>query len=218
MALSISALIVAVAGVGQAVLPEPDVRFAWIAGIPANVARALLLVGSAVYIRYTYRYEHRQETRQRSRQRRGTLTPQPLQRAGCSLRRGAHHGVVLTTTPQPLQRAGCGLRARKECSPRRLARFPTGPRRREREQLLGAPSSSSGADGAAPRRELPDHLHAALTTALTTAFTDAEARAIRQMATLTTALTDAEARAIRQMATGTYLLLSKRGDDHLMVT
>ena len=182
MALSISALIVAVAGVGQAVLPEPDVRFAWIAGIPANVARALLLVGSAVYIRYTYQYEHRQETRQRSRQRRGTLTPQPLQRAGCS--------------------------------PRRLARFPTGPRRREREQLLGAPSSSSGADGAAPRRELPDHLD----TALTTALTDAEARAIRQMATLTTALTDAEARAIRQMATGTYLLLSKRGDDHLMVT
>ncbi len=214
MALSISALIVAVAGVGQAVLPEPDVRFALIAGIPANVARALLLVGSAVYIRYTYRYEHRQETRQRSRQRRGTLTPQPLQRAGCSLRRGAHHGVVLTTTPQPLQRAGCGLRARKECSSRRLARFPTGPRRREREQLLGAPSSSSGADGAAPRRELPDHLD----TALTTALTDAEARAIRQMATLTTALTDAEARAIRQMATGTYLLLSKRGDDHLMVT
>jgi hypothetical protein len=190
LALSISALIVAVAGVGQAVLPEPDVRFALIAGIPANVARALLLVGSAVYIRYTYRYEHRQETRQRSRQRRGTLTPQPL------------------------QRMGCGLRARKECSPRRLARFPTGPRRREREQLLGAPSSSSGADGAAPRRELPDHLDAALTTALT----DAEARAIRQMATLTTALTDAEARAIRQMATGTYLLLSKRGDDHLMVT
>ena len=91
---------------------------------------------------------------------------------------------------------GCGLRARKECSPRRLARFPTGPRHREREQLLGAPSSSSGADGAAPRRELPDHLDAALTTALT----------------------DAEARAIRQMATGTYLLLSKRGDDHLMVT
>jgi hypothetical protein len=109
---------------------------------------------------------------------------------------------------------GCGLRARKECSPRRLARFPTGPRRREREQLLVAPLSSSGADGAAPRREQPDHLHAALTTALT----DAEARAIRQMATLTTALTDAEARAIRQMATGTYLLLSKRGDDHLMVT
>ena len=97
MALSISALIVAVAGVGQAVLPEPDVRFAWIAGIPANVARALLLVGSAVYIRYTYRYEHRQETRLRSRQRRGTLTPQPLQRAGCSPRRGAHHGGVLTT-------------------------------------------------------------------------------------------------------------------------
>ena len=202
MALSISALIVAVAGVGQAVLPEPDVRFALIAGIPANVARALLLVGSAVYIRYTYRYEHRQETRQRSRQRRGTLTPQPLQRAGCS--------------------------------PRRLARLPTGPRRREREQLLGAPSSSSGADGAAPRRELPDHLHASahhgaaleprrelpdhLDAALTTALTDAEARAIRQMATLTTALTDAEARAIRQMATGTYLLLSKRGDDHLMVT
>jgi hypothetical protein len=129
---------------------------------------------------------------------------------------------------------GCGLRARKECSPRRLARFPTGPRRREREQLLGAPSSSSGADGAAPRRELPDHLHASahhgaaleprrelpdhLDAALTTALTDAEARAIRQMATLTTALTDAEARAIRQMATGTYLLLSKRGDDHLMVT
>ena len=202
MALSISALIVAVAGVGQAVLPEPDVRFAWIAGIPANVARALLLVGSAVYIRYTYRYEHRQETRLRSRQRRGTLTLRPLQRAGCS--------------------------------PRRLARFPTGPRRREREQLLGAPSSSSGADGAAPRRELPDHLHASahhgaaleprrelpdhLDAALTTALTDAEARAIRQMATLTTALTDAEARAIRQMATGTYLLLSKRGDDHLMVT
>ena len=186
MALSISALIVAVAGVGQAVLPEPDVRFALIAGIPANVARALLLVGSAVYIRYTYRYEHRQETRQRSRQRRGTLTLRPLQRAGCS--------------------------------PRRLARLPTGPRRREREQLLGAPSSSSGADGAAPRRELPDHLDAALTTVLTTALTDAEARAIRQMATLTTALTDAEARAIRQMATGTYLLLSKRGDDHLMVT
>ena len=213
MALSISALIVAVAGVGQAVLPEPDVRFALIAGIPANVARALLLVGSAVYIRYTYRYEHRQETRQRSRQRRGTLTPQPL------------------------QRTGCGLRARKECSPRRLARFPTDPRRREREQLLGAPSSSSGADGAAPRRELPDHLHASahhgadgaaleprrelpdhLHATLTTALTDAEARAIRQMATLTTALTDAEARAIRQMATGTYLLLSKRGDDHLMVT
>ena len=220
MALSISALIVAVAGVGQAVLPEPDVRFALIAGIPANVARALLLVGSAVYIRYTYRYEHRQETRQRSRQRRGTLTPQPLQRAGCSLRRGAHHGVVLTTTLQPLQRMGCGLRARKECSPRRLARFPTGPRRREREQLLGAPSSSSGADGAAPRRELPDHLHASahhgaaleprrelpdhLDAALTTV--------------LTTALTDAEARAIRLMATGTYLLLSKRGYDHLMVT
>jgi hypothetical protein len=216
LALSISALIVAVAGVGQAVLPEPDVRFALIAGIPANVARALLLVGSAVYIRYTYRYEHRQETRQRSRQRRGTLTPQPLQRMGCSARRGAHHGGVLTTTPQPLQRMGCGLRARKECSPRRLARFPTGPRRREREQLLGAPSSSSGADGAAPRRELPDHLHAS-------AHHGAALEPRRELpdhldAALTTALTDAEARAIRQMATGTYLLLSKRGDDHLMVT
>jgi hypothetical protein len=146
-----------------------------------------------------------------------------LTTAGCSPRRpnlfsgwGAHHGGVLTTTPQPLQRMGCGLRARKECSPRRLARFPTGPRRRERELLLGAPSSSSGADGAAPRRELPDHLHAS-------AHHGAALEPRRELpdhldAALTTALTDAEARAIRQMATGTYLLLSKRGDDHLMVT
>ena len=86
MALSISALIVAVAGVGQAVLPEPDVRFALIAGIPANVARMLLLLGSAVYSRYTYRYEHRQETRQRSRQRSrqrlGMLMLQLLEQTG----------------------------------------------------------------------------------------------------------------------------------------
>ena len=82
MALSISALIVAVAGVGQAVLPEPDVRFALIAGIPANVARMLLLLGSAVYSRYTYRYEHRQETRQRSRQRLGMLMLQLLEQTG----------------------------------------------------------------------------------------------------------------------------------------
>ena len=82
MALSISALIVAVAGVGQAVLPEPDVRFALIAGIPANVARMLLLLGSAVYSRYTYRYEHRQETRQRSRQRLGMLMLHLLEQTG----------------------------------------------------------------------------------------------------------------------------------------
>ena len=82
MALSISALIVAVAGVGQAVLPEPDVRFALIAGIPANVARMLLLLGSAVYSRYTHRYEHRQETRQRSRQRLGMLMLQLLEQTG----------------------------------------------------------------------------------------------------------------------------------------
>ena len=174
MALSISALIVAVAGVGQAVLPEPDVRFALIAGIPANVARMLLLLGSAVYSRYTYRYEHRQETRQRSRQRLGMLMLQLLEQTG---------GGVQSWT-------------RKGCSPRRDPRFPTGPRLREREQLLGATCSSSGADGAAPlRRELPGHLHAIA----------------HHGAALDAALTDVEARAIRQMATGTYLLLSKRG-------
>ena len=101
MALSISALIVAVAGVGQAVLPEPDVRFALIAGIPANVARMLLLLGSAVYSRYTYRYEHRQETRQRSRQRLGMLMLQLLEQTGggCSpgRGRGAHHGAILAS-------------------------------------------------------------------------------------------------------------------------
>jgi hypothetical protein len=114
---------------------------------------------------------------------------------------------------------GSGLRARKECSPRRLARFPTGPRRREREQLLGAPSSSSGADGAAPRRELPDHLHASAHHGADGAALEPRRELPDHLdATLTTALTDAEARAIRQMATGTYLLLSKRGDDHLMVT
>lgn len=71
-ALSVTALVVVSAGIGQAVLPKPDVRFAMMIGIAALVLRTALLLYSAVYIRHAKAHRSRERTR-RCEQRKGRL-------------------------------------------------------------------------------------------------------------------------------------------------
>ena len=75
--LSLTALIIASIGLGKALLPKPDLRFATVLGAVTLILRAILLACTVVYVKLARAHLVRTETRREQRRQAGTLLELP---------------------------------------------------------------------------------------------------------------------------------------------